>query len=725
MESKRTYPLRVLSIMLILLAFTLLTTVKSAYSLDPNEGMQVNNGCMQDVAGFNLNCTAEDVRIVDILNFTVNDDGCAYPGDTVDFTATYVVELTATARHDIGLYFATDGDPNLDGALVGQCSINTLPYYPDPPWLDLDGTSDKREGENKPSGEQDLCGDIDTSHNPLYPTIRLVTKCVDRDGDGYLEVPYCASWRQPGQNFLCTNPLNAFPGAPSKCKCEDLGLNIPITVPPAVLSVVKTADPTTVNEPGGYVTFTVNITNESPFAYVDLTSLTDSIYGDITSIHDLISSTNCSLVRIQPGETYTCSFTAFIGGPPGSSTDTVTALGIDMNGNTVSGMDDATVIIADVGSQISVEKTALPTQVAEPGGTVTLSILITNLSQVDSVTITSLTDDIHGDLNGKGDCSVPQTLIANGGAYSCSFEVSVNGVPGYQETDIVTASGTDDDGNEVSDQDSAIVTITDVPSQIEMTKLAVPDQMDEPGGSVTYLFNIFNRSSVDTVTITSLSDTVYGDLDGEGDCSVPQTIEPGESYSCSISKSVTGNAGYSLENTATASGTDDDGNPVSASASEIVTLIDVMPNISVTKIANTTSVQEPGGDVIFTIVITNESTAESVVLNSLADDIYGDLNGKGTCEVPQTLSAKNTNGDSYTCSFTGNVSGEPGSQTDTVTAIANDDDGNSDTATDDETVTITDVMPDISVTKTAEPKSVPETGGDVTYTFVVTNNSTV
>ncbi len=30
--------------------------------------------------------------------------------------------------------------------------------------------------------------------------------------------------------------------------------------------------------------------------------------------------------------------------------------------------------------------------------------------------------------------------------------------------------------------------------------------------------------------------------------------------------------------------------------------------------------------------------------------------------------------------------------------------------------------PDISLTKTANPLSVPETGGEVTYTFVVTNN---
>ncbi len=37
-------------------------------------------------------------------------------------------------------------------------------------------------------------------------------------------------------------------------------------------------------------------------------------------------------------------------------------------------------------------------------------------------------------------------------------------------------------------------------------------------------------------------------------------------------------------------------------------------------------------------------------------------------------------------------------------------------------MTVTDVLPDITVTKTADPTHVPETGGDVTFTFVVENH---
>ena len=107
--------------------------------------------------------------------------------------------------------------------------------------------------------------------------------------------------------------------------------------------------------------------------------------------------------------------------------------------------DDATVTITDVASSIVVTKTANPTSLPEPGGNVDFTVRIDNTSAVDTVTISSLIDDIHGNLNGQGNCSVPQ-VIAVGGFYECTFTASVNGSPGYSETDTVTASGTDDDG---------------------------------------------------------------------------------------------------------------------------------------------------------------------------------------------------------------------------------------------------------------------------------------
>ncbi|MFC2171500.1 IPTL-CTERM sorting domain-containing protein [Acidobacteriota bacterium] len=86
--------------------------------------------------------------------------------------------------------------------------------------------------------------------------------------------------------------------------------------------------------------------------------------------------------------------------------------------------------------------------------------------------------------------------------------------------------------------------------------------------------------------------------------------------------------------------------------------------IDVTKIAEPTEVDSPGGDVIFTVTVFNTSQTEEFDLVSLVDDVYGDLNGMGDCSVPQTIAVD----DSYTCTFTDFI-GED--HINTVTAAGN------------------------------------------------------
>src|SRR5215204_2802963 len=252
----------------------------------------------------------------------------------------------------------------------------------------------------------------------------------------------------------------------------------------------------------------------------------------------------------------------------------------------------------DTPSSIEVTKTADPVSLPEPGGNASFSVVVKNTSAVDAVTISSLTDDVYGDLDGKGSCDVPQTIAA-GASYSCSFTAAVSGNAGSSHTDVVTASGTDDDGNDVSDSDDATVTITNVPSSIEVTKTADPVSLPEPGGNASFSVVVKNTSAVDAVTISSLTDDVYGDLDGKGSCDVPQTIAAGASYSCSFTGAVSGNAGSSHTDVVTASGTDDDGNDVSDSDDARVTITNVPSSIAVTKTANPTSLPEPGGNATF------------------------------------------------------------------------------------------------------------------------------
>jgi uncharacterized repeat protein (TIGR01451 family) len=683
--------------------------------------------CMQDKSGFGLNCTANDISIAGVENLTILDDGCAFPGDDVTFRADFRVLLTAQERHDAGLWFALDGDPNGDGALTGTCTTATPAYAPDTPWLDLDGTNDggfcadgitacevdrdcKGIGDGVCALHQDTCGDIDANHNPLFPGVTLTVKCVAGNAEGDLLVPNCTSWRQPGSNELCTSPLDAFPGAPSKCKCDN-GFTVPIKVPPAVLTVTKTANPISHTEPGDTTTYTVTVTNVGidPNNPVTLNSLIDIPYGDITTAHGAITRTDCSVPQSIPSDdgniggidTYTCTFDALVTGNAGDKVrDDVTASATDSRGNTITGTDYAEVAITDMQPIIDVLKEVDPSTLNEPGGSATFTVTVTNNSiSSDPVTIADdsqrdpvagLYDSIYGDLNGLGDCTTPQTIAA-GGSYSCTFTAEISGNAGYSETDTVTASGNDDDGNPVSDSDSATVTVLDVESNISLIKTASPTSLDEPGGRATFTITVNNLSTVDSVTINSLDDTIFGDLTSKGDCAtkiVGQTIAPGGSATCMFSENLQGQPSSPHVNKATAQGTDDDGNPVMAMDDATVSFNNVIPDADLTKDATSAVVT-------YQVTVTNKSDAEALTLDALVDNQFGDVADVAnpsildtTCVTPQTLESSGQTGDTYNCWFKATV--DCSQHTNTLTGNVNDNDGSTTiNASDNATVTLT------------------------------------
>ncbi|MCB1609563.1 MAG: hypothetical protein KDI71_21575, partial [Xanthomonadales bacterium] len=174
--------------------------------------------------------------------------------------------------------------------------------------------------------------------------------------------------------------------------------------------------------------------------------------------------------------------------------------------------------------------------------------------------------------------------------------------------------------------------------------------------------------------INTLVDDIHGDLNGQGDCTVPQTIAAGASYSCAFSATVNGNAGDTETDTITAAGTDDDSNPISASGSATVTILDVLPAASLVLSASPQMIDEPGGLVQFTVIVDALGSPESLTLTQLTDAELGDLSGRGNCVVPQVIPASG----SYQCQFDLTILGLAGDQvTRLVSARVEDDDGNS------------------------------------------------
>jgi hypothetical protein len=82
------------------------------------------------------------------------------------------------------------------------------------------------------------------------------------------------------------------------------------------------------------VQYRVKVNNTGTAESLTLTSLNDDGFGAVTSVHDNVLSTNCSVPQtIAVGGIYECEFTARFCG--GSHTDTVTATLNDNDNSTI------------------------------------------------------------------------------------------------------------------------------------------------------------------------------------------------------------------------------------------------------------------------------------------------------------------------------------------------------------------------------------------------------
>jgi hypothetical protein len=142
-------------------------------------------------------------------------------------------------------------------------------------------------------------------------------------------------------------------------------------------------------------------------------------------------------------------------------------------------------------------------------------------------------------------------------------------------------------------------------------------------------------------------------------------------------------------------------------------------------------VPEPGGQVTYTVRIENVAEFESVVIETIDDDVFGDLADPANPDVtdndcPDLVDVTLAPGGVETCSFKGQVSGNAGDAhineaevcasqpPSTAATICGDDDA---------TVDITDVFEEPTLEKTAQATN--DCQVDVTYQVVVSNNSEI
>ncbi len=382
---------------------------------------------------------------------------------------------------------------------------------------------------------------------------------------------------------------------------------------------------------------------------------------------------------------------------------------------------------------IHVTKAAAPPSEVEPGGTFTFTVQVSNPSAVDPITITSLTDNIYGNLATRpgSTCGtlIGVTLAPGATSAPCSFTGPFTGKAGDSQTDTVTVNGVDVNGFTATSTAQATVTLTPQPPQIAVTKAAAPPTQPEPTGTFTFTVQVHNPSTLEPVTITQLVDNVYGNLATRpgSTCGalIGTTLAPGgTSPTCTFTGPFTGKAGNTQTDTVTVTGVNN-GMTVTATAMATVGLTPAPPQIAVTKAAAPPTEVEPGGTFTFTVRVSNPSTLEPVTITQLVDNVYGNLATRpgSTCGalIGVTLAPGAT---SAPCTFTGPFTGKAGdSQTDTVT-VTGVNNGTTVTATAMATVSLTPAPPQIAVTKAAAPPTQVEPGGTFTFTVQVHNPST-
>ncbi|MEI8598214.1 hypothetical protein P4S64_13435 [Vibrio sp. M60_M31a] len=138
---------------------------------------------------------------------------------------------------------------------------------------------------------------------------------------------------------------------------------------------------------------------------------------------------------------------------------------------------------------------------------------------------------------------------------------------------------------------------------------------------------------------------------------------------------------------------------------QTVQVTNLAPAISVTKTPDKDEVKEPGETVEFTIEVTNSKPAnedwdDPVQVYSLVDSVFGDLDGKGSCDLTSPNASLSPQ-ESYTCSFSEFIAGDypTDPHMNTVTAMARDNENDDATAMASASVDIVDVPSNINLVK--------------------------
>ena len=381
------------------------------------------------------------------------------------------------------------------------------------------------------------------------------------------------------------------------------------------------------------------------------------------------------------------------------------------NGTAATDMDFGNV---EVLPEISVVKTALPTQVPETGGSVTFSFTITNDTSAFPVTVTSIVDDKFGDLlsTAEGQNGGLDIVLAPDASFTFTITRALSSDLLIPHINTVTVTAVDEFGRSDTDDDDATVTFSDVPPAISVVKTAAPTSVPETGGDVLFTITVENIGT-EAVDLTGAVDSVFGPIPvAEFDRT---HLAVGQTATYSFTEFMVGEPDDPHNNVVTVTAEDNEGTEVSDEDDADVVYTDILPSLEVVKDVTPSYMDEPGGTFSYQVRVKNTSV-EPVMLTLVEDDVYG-LIYEWTAGDPEIWMLPNAvEVFDFTMDHT-----EAGEYVNTAEATAIDNEENPASDDDDATALVGDMVPVVEIDKTVDVSSLPEPGGDFTFTLTISN----
>jgi hypothetical protein len=242
-----------------------------------------------------------------------------------------------------------------------------------------------------------------------------------------------------------------------------------------------------------------------------------------------------------------------------------------------------------------------------------------------------------------------------------------------------------------------VLDITSITTTLNVTKTALTASVPETGGSATYSVQVQNTSTID-VTLTSLTDNQYGNITAvQGAVTATTCVADGNTATCEVGGVIAPNATCSCTFTANVPPGDVPGSfvdvvegcannitnstPVCDTDDAEVPYTDVSSAPTLTKTASNAVCQI---DVTYDVVVNNTNALETLTLNTLIDDVYGNITQVqgnvqsttcGQASGPGALPFVIPAAGNYSCSFVGRINSCDTTVLDTVTGGAVDADG--------------------------------------------------